>query len=92
MGTYRGTKAISGLFKIGDISTENVVAGIKDVIENYEESVIEMRKVRLKYDWSHVCEKLAKYYHFALKVNEEYTSEKSKELYTKVYNETIHHV
>ena len=92
VGTYRGTKAISGLFKIGDISTENVVAGIKDVIENYEESVIEMRKVRLKYDWSHVCEKLAKYYHFALKVNEDYTSEKSKELYTKVYNETIHHV
>ncbi len=92
VGTYKGSIPIAGLFKIADISTENVVAGIKDAMENYEESVIAMREVRLKYDWIHVCKKLAKFYHFALKVNEEYDSEKTKQLYINTYNETISHV
>lgn len=92
VGTYRGSKPIVGLFRINEITTENVVMGIKDVIENYEETKQEMIKIRLAYDWKHVCQKLAKYYDFALKVNEEYDRKKTKELYIRTYNETIHNV
>ena len=92
VGTYRGSKPIVGLFRINEITTENVVMGIKDVIENYEETKQEMINIRLAYDWKYVCQKLEKFYHFALKVNEEYDSNKTKELYIKSYNETIHHV
>jgi glycosyltransferase involved in cell wall biosynthesis len=92
VGTYRGSKPIVGLFKLNEISTENVVIGIKDVIENYEETKQEMINIRLAYDWKYVCQKLEKFYNFALKVNEEYDSNKTKELYIKTYNETIHHV
>ena len=92
VGTYRGSKPIVGLFKLNEISTQNVVIGIKDTIENYEETKQEMINIRLGYDWKYVCQKLEKFYHFALKVNEEYDSNKTKELYTKTYNETIHHV
>ena len=92
VGTYRGSKPIVGLFRINEITTENVVMGIKDTIENYEETKQAMINIRLAYDWKYVCQKLEKFYHFALKVNEEYDSNKTKELYTKTYNETIHHV
>jgi glycosyltransferase involved in cell wall biosynthesis len=92
VGTYRGSKPIVGLFKLNEISTQNVVIGIKDTIENYEETKQEMINIRLAYDWKYVCQKLEKFYNFALKVNEEYDSNKTKELYIKTYNETIHHV
>jgi len=92
VGTYRGSKPIVGLFRINEITTENVVMGIKDAIENYEETKQAMINIRLAYDWKYVCQKLEKFYHFALKVNEEYDSNKTKELYIKSYNETIHHV
>jgi len=92
VGTYRGTKPIVGIFRLNEITTENVVMGIKDTIEYYEETKQAMTNIRLAYDWKYVCQKLEKFYQFALKVNEEYDSNKTKELYTKAYNETIHHV
>jgi hypothetical protein len=86
VGTYRGSKPIVGIYRLNEITTENVIMGIKDTIEDYEETKQAMIKMRLSYDWKYVCEKLAKYYHFALKVNEEYDSEKTKSLYTNAYN------
>lgn len=86
VGTYRGSKKILGLHRISEISTQNVIEGIKKTIEDYDGIREEMIKIRLAYDWKYVCEKLAKYYHFALKVNEEYDSEKTKSLYINTYN------
>ena len=89
VGTYSGTKELSGFFNINDITTEEVIDGIIYTIYKYDEIRDEMIKNRLQYDWSLVCKKLEKYYQNVIKVHERYDSKKSKEMYTKAYNETI---
>jgi glycosyltransferase involved in cell wall biosynthesis len=86
VGTYRGSKNISGLHVINHISTENVVNGIVETINNYHNIREEMLAVRHIYDWYFVCEKLEKFYSNAIKVNEMYDSEKTKNLYLNLYN------
>jgi glycosyltransferase involved in cell wall biosynthesis len=89
VGTYNGSKEIKGLHKLHNISTEAVVDGIFYQMHNYENARKEMLEVRKGYDWHYICEKLSFFYEKALKVTEKYSSEKTKQLYIKAYNETI---
>lgn len=88
VGTYRGTQTIEGLYRLPDLSTEAVVDGIIFQISKYAETRDYMLAVRGKYDWIHVCKMLERYYKNVNKINDIYDSEKTKTLYTKVYNET----
>lgn len=86
VGTYRGSKRISGLHVINEITTENVVHGIIETMNNYDNLRDEMLAVRHIYDWRFVCEKLEKFYMNAIKVNEKYDSQRTKDLYINSYN------
>lgn len=88
VGTYRGSKHIYGMWTIPQINTDEVIRGIQNTIARWTILWDEMIQVRESYDWNIVVKKLEKYYHFATKVQEEYTSDKSKDLYIKAYNET----
>lgn len=88
VGTYRGSKKIEGLHVINNISTESVLDGIVETIYNYADLRNKMLSVRESYDWKYVCQSLAKYYHFALRVNDKYTSSKTKQLYIDAYSNT----
>ena len=92
VGTYTGSKEIKGLHIIKDINTNEVIEGIKNTIDDYENIWNSMYKVREEYDWMHVAQKLAYFYKYVLKVNERYDSEKTKSLYVKAYSETPRYV
>ena len=89
VGTYRGSSHIIGMHVIDSISTESVVDGIFYQMHNYEQTRNAMIEVREKYDWKYVANRLSTFYKNAIKVNERYDSQKTKELYIKAYNETI---
>jgi glycosyltransferase involved in cell wall biosynthesis len=86
IGTYRGSKHMPGMYVIPNISVESVVRGISDVMLNYDERVNEILYNRCDFSWEAVAKTLEKYYYNILKINEEYTSEKTKQLYIKTYN------
>lgn len=88
VGTYRGSRKIQGLHIIDKISTESVLDGIVYTISQYNQLREKMIEVRESYDWKHVCHSLSKYYHNVLKVNEEYTTTKTKQLYIDAYSKT----
>lgn len=92
VGTYKGSSKIPGMYVInGAPTTEAVVDGVVLAMANYENDRKEMLNVRDRYDWMNVCLRLEKFYKNALKINEGYSSEKTKQLYIKAYNETIKH-
>ena len=86
VGTYRGKNHMYGMWVIPECTTENVINGIAETILTYDHRREEMFSNRKQLDWKHVAQKLHKFYENVLKVNEKYTSEKTKQLYINLYN------
>ena len=86
VGTYKGSKHVHGMWVIRECTTENVIHGIAETINTYDHRRNEMFEARESLDWKHVASKLHKFYENALKVNEEYPSTRTKQLYTNLYN------
>lgn len=86
VGTYRGSKHIHGMWVMPQVNTKEVIKGIVETINTYEYRRKEMFEVRESLDWQYVANTLHKYYENALKVNEKYTSARTKQLYINAYN------
>jgi glycosyltransferase involved in cell wall biosynthesis len=86
VGTYRGSKPIPGMHVLDKITKESVIDGIIDVMYNYEERRQDIFNKRTDYSWDEVGKILAKYYHNILKINEGYTSERTRQLYINAYD------
>jgi glycosyltransferase involved in cell wall biosynthesis len=85
VGTYKGSRHMYGMWVIPSISTEEVITGIVETINTYEHRRQEMLAVRESRDWMEVCKLLHKYYENILKINKEYTSDITKQLYIEAY-------
>jgi glycosyltransferase involved in cell wall biosynthesis len=86
VGTYRGSKHFPGMWVLPNISTESVTTGIVETINTYEHRRQEMLTVRNSYSWDNIAKTLHKYYENILKINEGYTSERTKQLYINAYD------
>lgn len=86
VGTYRGSKHFPGMWVLPNISTESVITGIVETINTYEHRRQEMITVRNSYSWDNIAKTLHKYYENILKINEGYTSERTKQLYINAYD------
>jgi glycosyltransferase involved in cell wall biosynthesis len=86
VGTYKGSRHIEGMWVLPNISTENVIIGIVETINSYEHRRQEMLAVRESRSWFEITKTLKKYYQNILKINEGYTSEKTKQLYINAYD------
>jgi glycosyltransferase involved in cell wall biosynthesis len=86
VGTYRGSKHFPGMWVLPNISTESVMHGITETINTYEHRRQEMIVTRNSYSWDNVAKTLHKYYENILKINEGYTSERTKQLYINAYD------
>ena len=86
VGTYRGSKHFPGMWVLPNISTESVMHGITETIKTYEHRRQEMIAARDYHSWDNVAKTLHKYYENVSKITEGYTSEKTKQLYTTLYN------
>jgi glycosyltransferase involved in cell wall biosynthesis len=88
IGTIKSSKNMPGMFIMNELSTNEVIKGIKFVVNIYDGLVNEMANKRNDYDWIHVCEKLDKNYK-AIKNFQNYNSDVVREKYVNVYNNTI---
>ena len=86
VGTYRGSKHVPGMWVLPNISTESVMLGITETIKTYDHRVREMQDARSSHSWDVVAKTLHKYYENISKITEGYDSEKTKQLYTTLYN------
>ena len=86
VGTYRGSKHFPGMWVLPNISTESVMHGITETINTYEHRRQEMITVRNSYSWDNIAKTLHKYYENILKINEGYTSERTRQLYINAYD------
>ena len=86
VGTYRGSKHFPGMWVLPNISTQSVITGIVETINTYEHRRQEMIAARDYHSWDNVSKTLHKYYENVSKITEGYTSEKTKQLYTNLYN------
>ena len=86
VGTYRGSKHFPGMWVLPSISVKEVTRGIAEIIKTYEHRRQEMIAVRDYYSWDNVAKTLHKYYENVLKINEGYTSERTKQLYINAYD------
>ena len=86
VGTYRGSKHFPGMWVLPNISTESVMLGITETIKTYDHRVKEMQDARDYHSWDNVAKTLHKYYENVLKINEGYTSDRTKQLYINAYN------
>ena len=86
VGTYRGSKHFPGMWVLPNISTESVMHGITETINTYEHRRQEMIAARDYYSWDNVAKTLHKYYENVLRINEGYTSERTKQLYINAYD------
>jgi glycosyltransferase involved in cell wall biosynthesis len=85
VGTYRGSRHMDGMWVLPNISTESVIKGINEVIKTYDHRVDEVIAARKSRSWYEVSKILKKYYDNVLKINEGYTSERTKQLYINAY-------
>lgn len=92
VGTYKGTKRIPGMCVIPEINTEEVRIGVLNMLLHYDNFRSEMLDARHTYDWMNVCKMLDRFYTNVDKVKEQYTSEKTKQLYINAYNNTQRYV
>jgi glycosyltransferase involved in cell wall biosynthesis len=86
VGTYRGSRHFPGMWVLPSISVKEVTRGIVETINTYEHRRQEMIAVRDYYSWDLVAKTLHKYYENVLKINEGYTSDRTKQLYINAYN------
>jgi hypothetical protein len=62
------------------------VRGIQETIKTYDQRRREMLAVRESRSWYEVCKTLKKYYDNVMKINEGYTSDRTRQLYIETYN------
>ena len=86
VGTYKGSRHMDGMWVIRNITTEAVTEGIAETIMSYEKRRQEMVAVRESRSWFEVSKILKKYYENVLKINEGYTSERTRQLYINAYD------
>jgi len=86
VGTYRGSRHMDGMWVIPSISTKEVVRGIQETIKTYDVRRKEMLAARESRSWLEVCKTLKKYYDNVMKINEGYTSDRTRQLYIETYN------
>jgi glycosyltransferase involved in cell wall biosynthesis len=86
VGTYKGSRHMDGMWVIREITTKAVTEGIAETILSYEKRRQEMLAVRESRSWFEVSKVLKKYYQNVLKINEGYTSERTKQLYINAYD------
>jgi glycosyltransferase involved in cell wall biosynthesis len=84
--TYSGTNKIEGLFRIEEITTENVVVAIRAIMEDYKSIMKKMIDVRKMYDWSNVVKTLEQMFLSVQDFNH-YPSDLVREKYFQVYNQ-----
>ena len=87
VGTYEGTPKIAGLRKI-ERDTDSVISGIQHVVENYDTLIDEITKHRKDFDWSIITNRLIGIYESIKIIDKNYSSEESKNLFIKAFNET----
>ena len=86
VGTYKGSRHMDGMWVIPNISTKEVVRGIVETINSYETRRQEMLAARESRSWFEVSKILKKYYDNVMKINEGYTSDRTRQLYIDTYN------
>ena len=87
VGTYDGTPKIGGLRKI-ERNTQSVVEGMKYVISHWGDLFRDTIETRMNFDWSTITKRLLGIYKSILIIPKNYTSEESKKLYVKSFEET----
>ena len=87
VGTYEGTPKISGLRKI-ERDVTSVIEGIQYVVKNYDELINEIDEHRKDFDWLTITDRLIRMYESVKIINKNYSSEESKNLFIKTFNET----
>lgn len=87
VGTYRGSKHINGMWTIPQISTYEVLRGLKHTITYWDALREEMKPFRERYDWIHILHHLEKNYKAVLQFHNK-SSETIREKYFNTYNNT----
>ena len=88
VATYRGSKDIYGLFRLNEITTDEVVSEINEIIPSYETIVSKMMEEREKYDWINVCKTLGNMY-YAVSQFHNSDTETIRKKYREVYSSTV---
>lgn len=86
VGTYDGSKPISGLIKI-QRDVDSLVEGLIDLSNNYEELVLSLEKTRQEYSWNNICSRLSKIYTLVKNINKNFNSEESKIAFNNTYKD-----
>jgi len=87
VGTYRGSKHINGMWTIPQISTFEVLRGLKHTINYWDALREEMKPFRERYDWIYVLHHLEKNYKAVLQFHNK-DSQTITEKYYNSYNNT----
>lgn len=87
VATYRGSRPIVGLHRLGELTTNAVIEGVIQTIDNYDNIRSNMLSVRDKYDWINICIELNNMY-YAVSQFHNLDSETIKDKYKKVYENT----
>lgn len=87
VATYRGSKEIYGLFKLNEITTNEVIARINEIIPSYDLIVSKMLSERHQYDWINTCKTLSNMY-YAVSQFHNLNSDTIREKYKTVYSTT----
>jgi hypothetical protein len=74
------------MWVIKECTTEAVLEGIVETINEYEKRRQEMFAVRDEWSWLNVCKTLNKYYQNVLKIDEKYDSARTRQLYINTYD------
>jgi autotransporter strand-loop-strand O-heptosyltransferase len=87
VGTYDGTPKIAGLRKI-ERDLNSVIEGIQDVVKKYNSLINQITEHRTDFDWSIITKRLVNMYESVRIIDKNYSSEESKNLFIKTFNET----
>lgn len=87
VATYKGSMDIIGLFKLNEITTNEVINNIRKVIDTYESVVQDMSVIRKKYDWLNVSNTLSEMYRAVSKFHN-LDTDTIRNKYVEVYTNT----
>lgn len=85
--TYNGTKHIEGLFRLNEITTNEVINKVKEIMNSYSEIMYKMMPHREEHDWFEVCKRLNNMY-VAVSKFHNLDSDTIRNRYVDVYSNT----
>lgn len=85
--TYKGSKAITGLFHLSEPRTDLVIERVREIIASYDETVARMRKDRESHSWRSVCTTLDRMYASVMSFHH-LNSDQIREKYALAYEKT----